>query len=146
MSVCHAVKEDPGVVVRAALDKGHVVVGSNAEHGEKLHLVRRDRIAQVPMIRQHKNIASVVPSRATFVHLQDTREAESFTADVLDVWRFPTSERAALAYLCIAVVAVLFDPPWLKFAIWQTLHTLIYSHCSTNVAFPWSCVGGGMKH
>lgn len=37
MSVGHAVKEEPGVRVRAVFDKGHVVTGVNAEHGEQLH-------------------------------------------------------------------------------------------------------------
>lgn len=40
-SVRHAVEEDPGVGVGAALDKADIVAGLDAEHGEQLHGVPR---------------------------------------------------------------------------------------------------------
>lgn len=43
MSVCHAVKEEPGVRVRAVFEEGHIVAGLNAEHGKQLHGVSGDR-------------------------------------------------------------------------------------------------------
>lgn len=42
-SVCHAVKEEPRVRVRAIFDKGHVVTGLNAEHSKELHRVSGHR-------------------------------------------------------------------------------------------------------
>lgn len=42
-SVCHAVKEEPGVRVRAVFDEGHVMAGLNAEHGKQLHHVSGHR-------------------------------------------------------------------------------------------------------
>lgn len=37
VAVGHAVEEEPGRVAAAVLDKGHVVTGFDAQHGEQLH-------------------------------------------------------------------------------------------------------------
>lgn len=37
ITVSHAVKEEPGGICAAVLDKGHVVTGFDAQHGEQLH-------------------------------------------------------------------------------------------------------------
>lgn len=46
--ICHAVEEEPGGVVPAVLDKGHVVAGLDAQHCKQLHLLRGD--AAVPPV------------------------------------------------------------------------------------------------
>lgn len=37
VTVGHAVEEEPGGIGAAVLDKGHVVAGFDAQHGEQLH-------------------------------------------------------------------------------------------------------------
>lgn len=50
--ICHAVEEEPGGVVPAVLDEGHVVAGLDAQHREQLHLLRGDAAVPPVPVRQ----------------------------------------------------------------------------------------------
>lgn len=51
-------------------------------------------------------------------------------------------QRPPEAYLCVAHITILFDPPWLKTAIGQTLQTFVLSQAAADEAFPRSCQWG----
>lgn len=43
-SVCHAIKEEPGVSFEAIFDKGNIMAGVDAEHSKQLHHASGHRI------------------------------------------------------------------------------------------------------
>lgn len=52
VAVGHAVEEEPGGVVPAVLDEGHVVAGLDAQHRKQLHLLRGHAAVPPVPVRQ----------------------------------------------------------------------------------------------
>lgn len=60
VAVGHAVEEEPGRVAAAVLDKGHVVTGFDAQHGEQLHPLAGEGALATRPVRQllgHRQLA-----------------------------------------------------------------------------------------